>query len=255
MKTDLLIFGDSYANEYKAPRAFKFLESIPHIFDALSISENLTSYHSIIRKSNVFKSVTSYGLTGDDVWNQYKKFKEVYTGTEAVLFFETTPFRITAPGEWPCPGLFSVEEMLNTRKKHSKELEKWQDDLEPCVNALNAAIGYFKYLQRDDFDIFSSKNIVREIYNACPNVLILPNFSSSTTFINKCLCDISMSEFKLTDNAKIEHYELRRNHLTEENHVILAEKIINFFINDIPFDFENFSTSHNPDFKKYYLKL
>ena len=83
------------------------------------------------------------------------------------------------------------------------------------------------------------------------NILILPGFNSVNGVIGTLL-EVSDSEFINQDNIKQYFYsnqgiDPRNNHLSTENHKILAEKIFNFFSNNEMIDLTT-------GFKKQFLK-
>jgi hypothetical protein len=144
---------------------------------------------------------------------------------------------------WPqSPDLTSLA-CLDSLGKHELSNAKW----EPYTKQERQAFeSYFLYLKNDEF--------IRSIYVALMHwinsigsrlkhkPLILFGFESeySTTLLNNCnvasgcLFDIAIKEFKSIDiwNQIIENtpfVDPRINHLSERNHTILAEKLIEYY--------------------------
>lgn len=250
---DLIIFGDSFAAEFKETLIVEFLKNNKK--NVLEQHNALISYHSLLRNSNKFNSVTSYGIEGDDLWHQFKKFQEVYTGEELVVLFETGPNRLTSPEGIPCTNYNTVTHLqelaLKFKDAFTKDLYAVADRR---LKVYSAAAEYFLYLQRDDFDKFVHNAIIEEMKRINPNILIIPCFKSCKTYNNMSLVDITNFEFK-PGKASTEVFDLRRNHLTEENHQVLANQIIKYFTDNTPVNFDEFIKTPNTNVSKYFTKL
>ena len=245
---DLIIFGDSFAEEYLQMTVFKFFKNDSKIVKSLSTRNELISYHGLLRQSNQFNSVFSYGISGDDLWSQFKKFQEVYSGKEQVIFFETAVGRITSPEGIQCPNYYTINYLRDLILKSGSSLHDTDID-----KILKAGADYFLYLQRDDFDTFANTAIINKIKEICAHALIIPCFKNSITYNGVSLSDISNYEFDPDYDAH--YFEIRRNHLTEENHEILANQIINYFISDNKINFELFDKKPNTNFNRYFVQL
>jgi len=251
---DLLIFGDSFAAETTNSTIKQFIEYVPVLDHADRLKQQLISYHQLLRASRQFNSVTSYGIAGDDLWNQFRLFQYHYTGKESVVFFETAPGRITSNNGTVCSNLATV----NLTQGLIKRFERFGHhvpNLDQFKQIHNAAFEYFLHLQRDDFDQFVNQQIVSQIRKCVDDLVVIPCFPSSSSYAGHSLLDISNSEFDPNFSASQDFVELRRNHLTEENHYILADQIVNYFRSKKPVDFELFLRAPNADIDQYFMKL
>jgi hypothetical protein len=235
----LLIFGDSFGEEQ--------FHWVPPDHPMYQTYTKLISYHSILRKSNIFESVTVHATGGSDLWSQYKLFNEHYTGTESVLWFETDPLRINGPNDERYTSVTSLENtIINERSQTVK-------------TKMRAAINYFLYLQNDDYCMYVHKKMIEDIKAKCPNVYILPGFPACTSFkdFGKCLAEISSKErmdFGVDRNIERTHYDIRRNHITETNHNILAEQLIKYYKDGTPVDLGSLIHEHGEPMGKYFFK-
>jgi len=247
---DLLIFGDSFGAETATSMTRQFIEHVPLLKQADLRRSQLISYHQLLRSSGQFRSVTSYGIAGDDLWNQFRLLQAHYTGKESVVFFETAPGRITSPDGIACANLTTVNHMHLLIKRFGHRVA----NLDRFKQVQNAALEYFLHLQRPDLDQFVNQNIVVQLTKTVDDLLIIPCFPLSSSYAGHSLLAISNSEF---DPSRLSHdlFELRRNHLTEGNHHILADQIVNYFRSGKPLDFDLFLRTPNNNIDQYFMKL
>lgn len=233
MKKKLLIFGDSYGSE-----------DTNHPLES-------KSFHDILRASNYFDSVNSFAVPGVDLWSQFKKFRSIYTGSEEVIFFETNPGRLTLSDDVWCVGPHHADYKIKAEPKN------------PIYPVFK---NYFMHLMRDDYDKFANECIIEKIKLMCPEVFVIPCFSNSTTVgynkqkqISENMCAINLNENMIfMKSGNIEpggpYLDLRKNHIIEENHVILAEQILEYYKNNTLLNFYKYILPSTKDFSKYFLK-
>lgn len=249
---NLLIFGDSFADEIPQSRFQAVYNKMPVVAAMMVKRLKLVSYHDLLRKSTHWQTVKSYGISGDDLWNQFQLFKMHYTGEQDVVLFETAAGRLTTDKQIPCPNLDTALNGLNFIKKHRHLVDADRETkalLAEYDQTMAAAVQYFINLQRPSFDAFVSKAIIREIKRACPHILIIPCFNSCVSYNDACLSDVSNAEFS---HLQTDQYEIRRNHLTEKNTYILAEQILQCFTKQAAWDWHLFDFNPCLEQDKYF---
>lgn len=252
----LLIFGDSFGEEN--------LRAFPQGHHLEFEYKKLISYHQILRnQKSLFREVETHAVGGSDLWSQYEIFQKKYKGKEKVLWFITHPGRLSINNKH-FPNLDSSKHLL-------KKLKDEQNN--PCIDydyeysLIDAGIKYHQYLVRPEFDNFVQHHIIKKIRFLTRNqVVFVPCFFNSLTqtAINSkkvCLADIFSLEnhaFEIIDYyTTISKYDdIRRNHLCEENHIVLAEQLIKIFNGDIKeINFNSFKTPNKDDFSKYFIPV
>jgi hypothetical protein len=126
-----------------------------------------------------------------------------------------------------------------------------------------AGVTYFKYLMRDDYDRFAHSSIATKIRNTAKKSLFVPCFGRCVSCRGgtKYLGDVYLKENRTwgIDGQEIQakYWDIRRNHLTEENHRILATNILRGFRSevDIDMDWDSFVLPKKTDFEKYFIPL
>ena len=248
MKKDLLIFGDSYGEEE--------LVAYPQGHPLYSEVMKLKSFHEIIRESREFNSVTSYAKGGADLWSQYEIFLQKYTGKETVVWFVTQSRRLTVDNV-SAPNLSSAEFLLWTYESGNMPYDA------KTVSLIKSVIDFFTYLQNDKQEIFLHKKILEDIKLRVPNITFVNGFATDELPYNEenALCKVFHNENRLFLNTKDytkyqdfikKYYDLRRNHMTEENHMILAEQLLNTILLGLEFDYSRFKIQDLSDFSKYF---
>jgi hypothetical protein len=254
MKKNLLIFGDSYAEEQ--------LIAYPRGHQYHDLVHNTVSYHSVLRNSELFERVISHGIGGSDLWSQFKLFKLYYTGQETVLWFLTHPGRISLDDDEHdhYPNLDSCLNLLYNHENNPKLIKSSTNNEK--IEKILAAISHFKYLKRDDYDCYVQERIVSDIVNIAPNVILIPVFYNSFGNVH---CQDSLGNIYLKENVtfnldtsekymkKLEnYYDLRRNHMIEKNHIILGNQLIDLIRNNISIDYSKFVYPDDQDIDKYF---
>lgn len=250
---DLIIFGDSYAEEENS--------RFEHVFDIKKRYHDLTSYHEILRHSKKFNTVTSYGVGGSDLWSQFQIFKRVYSKQKYVVWFLTRPGRITVDDEH-YSSYYTCQKLLYQHTNDSVLKKLPDNDLK--ISKIKAASEYFLFLDRPEYNNYVHEKIIKDIIELCPQVIFIPAFNNSfgNTISENCLTDVFMKEnrnFGINSTKKyfktIEQYwDIRRNHMTEENHIILATQLLNLIEHNIPINYNLFVSSNTLDFNKYFIK-
>jgi len=252
MYDKLLIFGDSFGEE-----------EAHHLKIHQRYSEeylSLKSYHSILKSSKIFKHIENYAMGGADVFSQFKIFLDKYTGKEKILWFATNPNRITIPHPtdpkglpYPLVGKNFAQFMLSQIEQGH---EKYLDD--HAKKIFQAAVYYYDCLLRPDFDDYVYTKLFEDIEKKVENDLwIIPCFRT-VRFSKYALMDVYLKESKSigfdVERDQEKYIDIRRNHMVDENHEVLAQQIINYFQKGSKFDISLFKTPSKKDFDKY-IKL
>jgi len=111
-------------------------------------------------------------------------------------------------------------------------------DTELSKQEINACNEYMKYLQRDEIDKHRygitclAIEQLKTMFNTW-HILVLPGFHSYHN-VNGTLIDICNNEFAESTKidqwyAKHDRFDPRPNHMSKNNHKVLADKIIDYF--------------------------
>lgn len=250
---DLLIFGDSFGEEMNV--------TFPTDHPMHKFVHSQISYHSILRNSGYFKSVTSYAMGGASLWSQFKLFKEKYKGNEQVLWFLTDPSRFTityteqddyVDTEIRMTGLPVAEYLLKEAEKENKVVR---------TRVLKSAIDYMIHMQDREEDVYKHIKILEDIENTVGSDLtVIDSFKilDKTKFSiqkhyeaeNKILCDGQ----DMYHTLRLFYYDLRRNHMINENHHIFARKLLDKMLTGKDIDGTGFIKPKRSDFDKYFRK-
>jgi hypothetical protein len=245
---DLQIYGDSFGEE--EPQAFHHSHAMYREY------KNLLSYHTLLRDSGLFRSVTTFAVGGSDLWTQRELFLKNYTGTQLVLWFETHPGRLTSPCGLQMPNLNSAEHRLY---EHREGFYKNAANNDHIVQVLDAACDFFTHLMNDDYESFAQREMVADIRNRCASALVLPCFDKSITFDPQTRRSL-ISAF-ITENNVFQdvwnrgHWDIRRNHMTEANHRILAQQLIDYYRSGQPPSLTGWVAPNPAERSKYFRAI
>jgi hypothetical protein len=250
IKKDLLIFGDSYGEE-----DIKMYQKDEQIYPLIN---KLINYHSLLRDSNRFDRIVSYADGGCSLWVQYKEFKKRYTGNETVLWFLTEPGRFTIDlRNTSFNGIFNVSSVSSLH--HHIWLSETQNEDEYITDIFKSAADYVMWMRDNEKEEYLHSKLIEEIqYIAGDNLHIIDTFNFFKKS-NPSLLDIFVEENKMLLGKhdwtlfRRAFKDIRRNHIIEENHVILAQLIIDKIFNGVEIDFSKLAKPKQSDFKKYFI--
>ncbi len=244
---NLYIFGDSFGEE--VPLAF------PPEHRLHQRVMKLVSYHDIVRDSGLFNKVYTFAVGGSNLWKQFVLFKEKIQEiqpNDVVVWFETHPGRLTSICNINLPNLNSVERLLH-QLKNSKTSD---DDYRYKTNIYEAAIGYFKFLQRHDYDEFAHSSIKDAINKLHSGIHWIPCF---ITKCNQLRIEQVLGNAYFVENREFSKYidlslyiDLRRNHMIEENHAIFARNLVEYIQNGTKICFDRFVSPKQEDCSIYF---
>lgn len=174
-------------------------------------------------------------------------FLDTYDKHDKIIFLVTHPGRITAEGKDRFYHFVNYEYSTFFKKRSKKE--NWED-------LLTAVLYYYKHLANDKFNLIQHFSYLELIKSVQKDVYFIPCFENSLKNFNFCLCDIFNKEQEFWKiNYSFKNLDIRKGHLSNENHIILAEKIDKYLETKI-FDF-NINQFTNPilDKKKYIIRI
>ena len=203
----LWIFGDSFS---VAPPENDKLTSPP--------------WHEIVARNlnfKIYRSHAQWGVSNEYILEQFLVHQMEYNSGDCIIIQLTNSSR-----QW------FIKDQPEISNFYITDLNKWfTKDQVAAVNM------YIKYLQRDELDELRYFTLVKALERltqelADCNILIIPGFHPIPS-INGTLTDICNNEF-VSDESRNLWYETngidtRVNHFSPDNHLILAERITEFF--------------------------
>jgi hypothetical protein len=242
---NLYILGDSFAD-----RCTHITETRPHI----------RSMHDYLEDQGNFDTITNTGKSGTSLWSQYKQFKEKYAGQSYVIMMDTAIHRFSFTDhrtEWYHHDFHSLSQVEYLLKHKHKNMTIEQRE------TMRALVSYFKYVQRDDYDLEMSKLMISEIRSdverAGAKLLIIPVLHESATYDPNVNYELNYvytkeNEFFEAQGVNITKLQdLRANHMINENCEILARQVTNILKGDQQMiDYTQFVSPVETDIKKYF---
>ena len=202
----IAIFGDSFAD------------------DIMHKEQGYDTWVEILRKK-YYPDLVCYGTCGSSLYYSYNLLKKHYQDYDKIIFIATGPGRMSLPDyieEPKHPFLFSrLRHFAGIRNIELTLKESDKFNFSPVViQALEAAVMYYKYLYDDNKEQIMHKLLIEDISRTLPDVLFLD--SQQLVNISKYeiqACGLSFPY--LNENF----FDRRRCHLTKRNNEILAEKM------------------------------
>lgn len=256
----LLIFGDSFALDRNISSLNYLISNYNLPSSILDRHNNFKTYHSFLKESTMFSEINNFSRDACGLWQQFLLFKKLYTGKEDVVFFITSPGRLYAEKAGHVSSLENANKKLHELRTHSVNR-----DLE-VEKILEGMIYYFMYSQDGYQEVYLQHLLVRDIIKICPHVHLIPCFEYS---VSKDIMDINqgvlLNVFKLEnfhwgldtyEDLYTKYWDIRCNHMTEENHVIFAGKLLESVRHNIPIDLkvDDFVIPKLEDLEKYLIK-
>jgi hypothetical protein len=242
----IAIFGDSFTN---------------HELDNNSIGK---SWVDIVAEHN---EVVNFGASGSCFQYSYELFLKERDNFDAVIFFVTNPDRkyIKLISN-ALPTVGGNSHMLNSThcSEHTKKLIADLDlkDKDFLIKIIDNHSFYFNNYRDIEFELHLHDLMIKNITTLKPNALIVPCFPNSIGyFIPKdTVYTINVAEVNSLDvdldNVWVNYHCLRKCHLSEENNIILGNKILqamNMSINYLDLNVDDFITKLDKP-TEYYLK-
>lgn len=181
--------------------------------------------------------VTTFGKNAGSLFHSMKQFLKTQHIFDLNIFVITSPHRFIIPqhfdelpDKWRyVAGLYNTETMINDAKHEKAPTE--------VIDILTAAQQYIVHIQDIEYDKYIHNLMTAEISRIRPDTMLIPCFTSSMDDLggNIPLLTINEEENKsLGKNWNREwerlirsQVDLRRCHMTQENNIMLAKKILN----------------------------
>lgn len=221
----LAIFGDSFA--WDTSSAWN-----------TSWADVGLSWIDHLRNTNAY-SVTNFAKPGTSLYWSKKLFDQNYKNFDQIIFVVTFPNRRITFDKLPdgCNQVnntfynaVSIFDIIENKKQFNSYnlIEK---------NFLMAVRDYYLYIQDDHFDNTMHSLMLDDIKEKRPDAILIPAFPMSIPDLDRSkyssLLDISQKDtlyFGLGERMpnSAELHDARKCHMNEENHKILADKMLNF---------------------------
>jgi hypothetical protein len=230
------IFGDSFAADNKM--------------------NPTNSWVDILRNDH---EIENHSLPSTNLYYSILKIKEHYKKYEKIIFVVTQPSRIKISDSVPCPDPTrryvahwpNIKYLINDANRNNIH-----DG--PLIDAYNTALNYYKYIQDNVYDEYIHKLMLDDIVRMSSNIMLIPAFPDSIP--GKQVC--SLIKIREKENLAwgygyfipTDFNDERNCHLTEENNLILARKILDSINSDfLDLNLDDFVTPLNKEFyiKKY----
>jgi len=222
----LWIFGDSYS----IPRDYSETDAV----GAAGVDQNIYNTNwiqEVEKKLNVtdLKIYSNFGVSNEWIFKNVMEQSNNFRPEDYVILQLTNCNR-----HWWFP-----EDPAGSNLAQSVSHPDWSKEKRKAIEL------HLKYLQNDQMDnLIYSATIYSFLYIklALPGIklLFLPGWGAAPETIGNLTDNICNAEF---DNNKTQQifynktgYDFRLNHMSIENHYVLADKICDYFNNHIPVD-------------------
>jgi hypothetical protein len=160
-----------------------------------------------------------YNITNFCEWSasllySTEQFIQTHQEFDKVIFLITHPGRISVKHDLKYKHFVNYEYSTFWRK--DAKLQGWND-------LLDAVLSYYKFIQNDSLSNIQHQSYLSYIKSIRNDIFLIPCFSHS--FKNEfSLCDIFDKEQQYWNvKYKVDKLDIRKGHLTNPNHVILAD--------------------------------
>lgn len=167
------------------------------------------------------------------------QFIKTHQRFDKIIFLITHPRRISLKHKNQYKHFVNYE--YSTFWKDTAKKQNWNE-------VLDAVLLYYKYIENEDYSNIQHLSYLNYIKTVRQDVKLIPCFKDSFEN-NFCLCDIFDKEQKHWDvDYRVDKLDIRKGHLTNPNHVILADIFDRMLITDVfDADIQMFS---DPDLPK-----
>lgn len=255
----IAVYGDSFAQE-----TFLFDEHVPKNINEEKLKKRIgQSWVSYFKQNNPTYTVDNYAVSGSCLWFSYRNYLRNYANYDKNIFVMTATSRISYINEngnpWTAGNLYTVEEHLK-RNDYSPARKKF----------FKAAKQYFLHIQDGEKDkaywnLVKDKLIDNNVLVIFTHEYNIDSCDNLHAIMKKETLNMTVPKsYFTTDNASL-GVDMRYNHLTKNNNIILAKmieehvkngkNIFSFNIGDFSFDKEH-TQQHmfkTEDFQ-YYMK-
>jgi len=243
----IAIFGDSYAHDFKLKEFEKYNSAVSWV-DILSEKYD----------------IANFAISGSGVYFSFTEFKKYHSEYDKIIFLVSVPGRVLLPEHMKLM-LDNMPDMLRTvSQQHNsissaefllKELEQ-KNGSSMDKKRLSAIKDYFLLVMNPEEQSVYSYLMAKEVQSIRPDALVQPVIGSP----GKDLWSIAKMEIEHwgetqeTINQK-NLFEIRKNHLTKENNIILANKMEQWILHGTPLNLslQEFVKPTEP-LKNYFIK-
>jgi hypothetical protein len=172
---------------------------------------------------------TKYNVTNFCEWSasllySTEQFIQTHQEFDKIIFLITHPGRITVKHNLQYKHFVNYEYSTFWRRDAKKQ--GWND-------LLDAVLLYYKFIQNDSLSSIQHQSYLSYIKSIRADMFLIPCFQHSFKN-NFSLCDIFDKEQQYWNTEyKVDKLDIRKGHLTNSNHVILANIFDNMLVNGV----------------------
>lgn len=197
--------------------------------------------------------VTSYGVNGSSLEYSYRKFDEMHSQYDKIVFVITGPGRLTLPlpEEYKDACLGQLRHITGVAS-FKATVERLFSDVRYLKNTALALEGYYNYILDFDKDKLFHRLLIKEIKSIRPDALLIPclyltgeeNWHQRNTL--NCISDIDVNNYGLVQE-KAMWADKRHCHMSQENNLIFASMVAEWInTGSFNFDITKFVKSDKP---------
>lgn len=215
----LIVIGDSYSFPIQQAHSLKNIDRKYNTNWIEILAKNLKVNSAEIR--------SNYGVSNEWIYDQFLDVKDKINPNDYIIVQTTSKSR-----HW----------FFEDSPQKSNVLETNTNDNFFTKAQADSITAYYRHLQNDNLDSIITKSILHSLscYKNLGNILILPGWESVNDVQGNLTDSICDNEF---DNMQtrsmfynLHQYDPRLNHMIIDNHYVLADKILNYFIDSTPLD-------------------
>ena len=222
------VFGDSFSSKVK--------------------KNNTPAWYDILKQHH---TVDVFGYDGYSLYQSVKEIKQLHTNYDKIILTVTSPGRIHIPTDsfltkiniFSLPSVDTIDYIIKTSLPSKDFVTK-----NKITTILESVKNYYIYIQDDEYETYLHSLMLNDIISMRDDIILIPSFSSSSRITS--MFDIFEKEnvkWNITD--QYERQDLRNCHMTAENNVIFAQKVLDC-INGARLDLnlDDFVTPTNKEF-------
>jgi hypothetical protein len=236
------IYGDSYADPKKKNSTLNWIE--------------------ILRLK--YNNVVSYGQASSNLYYSVSQFKKTQHLFDKKILLVTAPSRIWAKNSGITPTnhrFFATPWNLQNYITFQKTYNTDPTSREFNIKLFEAAIVYMTFISNRAEDIYKQELIIKDVLSIDSDTILVPCFEQSEIrSVKGNLAFIVEKEHrawqtKWDDVYNFDIDDLRNCHMTAENNLRFAEKIIDVIENGVPLNLnENDFVNPSLESKEFYIK-
>lgn len=236
------IYGDSYADPIKKNPSADWMDTL----------------------RSKYSDVVTYGVGGSNLYYSVCQFKETHHLFDKKILLVTSPFRVWAKNSSIIPKdhrFLPSPWYIKSRIDFQKTYNNDPVSREHNIKLFEAAIIYMSFVVNKEEEIYKHQLMIKDILSMDPDTILVPCFHfSGVDNVKGHLGSIVKKENKAWNTTDEEFInfnidDLRNCHMTAENNLIFAEKIIDVIENGTPLSLDqNDFVDPSVDSKEFYIK-